>query len=407
MKVTKKEGWANLKNSFVIRANHDLSTLEQKLIYHLISKINSKNQKDFAVRRVKVSELEREFSDKNNRNFYARLRKVCKSIMSKPIVLPKGFIIDGKVIELDKLLHWFTDIEPMTDEEGDLILQFRFHDLIKPYLLSLSQNFVQIDVKNEYFPFIGKYALNLYPAFKARRNEDKANNPYSTCTVLSYGIDEFKAKLGLQDGYKAFKNLRRRVIEPMIKEINEKSSLINITCDYVKNGRSIVVINFHINDVVNVDVEKLQTPKKKKSKKDYIPTAEDIAVLSWSKKNAYDTLIEFGVKEGIAIKQIVEKVKGGNMEGFEDLFIRKSLEHFKKWAKQQENAKQSAGTFVNWWTKQKVFANENDVFWKIAEAVNVEKKDMEQDRIDNRMIAKDMNKADFVKWYNENHDIKR
>lgn len=401
--LKKGNGIASVKNEFLIKASYDLSSNESKLILYLISTINSKNSKDFDLRQVKVKDLKAVFIDNKKRwgSFHSRLDDMCRSIMSSPIMLPKGFMLNGEPIKMHEYIHWFSKISPKYDKDGDIAIEFYFHDDVKPFLLSLRERFVQIDVKKEYFPFTGKYTLHLYPAFKAARNEDKSHYPNSNKTALTYGLDELRAKLGVSNKYKSFKNFRVRVLEPMVNEINEKSTFLNISYEFLRaKGRKISAIKFIISDVLLLEtVSSQQGNFKKVQIVDYVPTEKDIEQLTWAERNAYDKLIEFGVKEGIAIKQMIVKVKGGDMEGFEDLFIEKALDHFKKWAKQQKNQEQSAGTFVNWWTKQKVFDQGKDVFWKISEAVNLAKKTMEQVRLDNRRIAKDMTKSAFVTWY--------
>jgi hypothetical protein len=75
------------------------------------------------------------------------------------------------------------------------------------------------------------------------------------------------------------------------------------------------------------------------------------------------------------------------------------LAHFKRWARNQPNKAISAATFVNWWSEKNVFDSENDVFWKIVEKINNDKKKLDQITFDNRMEAKNMTKGEFINWY--------
>ena len=56
-------------------------------------------------------------------------------------------------------------------------------------------------------------------------------------------LDRFKDRLGIKDEYKRFTNLRMRVIEPAIKELQEKSNLV-INWNPIKSGKTIKQLEF-------------------------------------------------------------------------------------------------------------------------------------------------------------------
>ena len=387
---------AKIDNNFIYKAHYSLSAVEQKIILYLASRLDPKNEKDFVSHVVPIKDFEKILwkNTKKVGNMYEYLKDISSSLLKKQIFFPKGTLIGERKI-LSGGINWFQSIFVTEDKNGAVSIEFMFSEQMKPFLLQLNR-YANIDVL-EAMELNSKHSIRMYKVFKAERERTKA---FKQVSVLSYGLAELKALLMIGGKYEVLKNFRRRVLEPIRDEINENSNEISVSFEYLKTRRKVTGIEFSIYDKINIDPPKKLT---KNEKTDYIPTVQDLEELSWSQRNAYDLLTKFGVKEGIALKQIVNKVKGGDMEGFEDLFIQKSLEHFKKWAKQQKTAKQSAGTFVNWWTKNGVFAHDNDVFWKLAEQVNVEKKKMGQEKLDNRTLAKDMSKDEFLTWYRENN----
>ena len=400
--MLKEYSLASIKNDLVLKASYDLSSNESKLLMYLIATIDSKNASDFELRTVKVKDIEKAFSKEEKKwgSFYKRLDFMCGSIMSKPIKIPQDFLLDGKKVELHEYIHWFQKIRPIYDEDGEVAVQFYFHDDVKPFLISLKRRFVQVDVKKEYFRFTGKHTLHLYPAFKGARDEEKSRYPNSKKTTLVYGIDEFKAKLRIENKYNQFGNFRLRVLDPMVEEINQKSSVINVFYDFIKGGRGgkITAIEFAITDVVHVE------PKKKVKEKElenYVPSKEDIEKLSFSQLRAYEILTKFGVYEGIAYKQIIPTIKGANMGGYEDVFCEQAIKLFKQKEKPKKDKKTSVAVFVNWWTDKKVFDIAGDVFFQISDKVHAYKKQMGQERMDNREVAKKMTAGEFEKWYKE------
>lgn len=402
----KGNGVASIKNDFILKACYDLSTNESKLVWYLISTIDSKNIKDFDLRTMKVKDLEKLFTGNKKKwgSFYKRINGMCKSIMSKPIRLPKGFMVEGEAIEMDEYIHWFRKISPKYDADRDVSIEFHFHDDVKPYLLSIQNRFVQIDVKSEFFPLTGKHTLRIYPAFKAARKADIARYPNSKKTALVYGIEELKGQLAIQGKYSSIKNFRVRVVEPIVNEINEKSAIINVGYSFLKSGRTITAIEFSVTDVVVLDGEHTG----KRELPDYVPSEKEIETLTWGRRLAYTELVKFGVKEGIVFKRILPTIIGSEIEGFEDLFVKYSLEHFKRWSKNQQNKAMGAGTFVKWWLDKKVFDNNSkgNAWGKIMEQVIVEKKKMNQVAFDNRVMAKKMTEKEFKDWYRKNEQQK-
>jgi len=116
-----------------------------------------------------------------------------------------------------------------------------------------------------------------------------------------------------------------------------------------------------------------------------------------SRKQRYFQLVEFGVIEGIALKQLLPTIKGSEFVGFEDYFVKAALAHFLEWAKNP-----NPGVFVNWWLSNKVFDTSSSVWSKMLERVVTEKKNLQRndpEAFDNRIIAKDMPYKEFLAWY--------
>ena len=67
--------------------------------------------------------------------------------------------------------------------------------------------------------------------------------------VIEYTIDEIKEYLLLQDKYKIFQNFKARVIQSAIKELKEKELLDIYNVEYVKTGRKVTSIKFHVKDL--------------------------------------------------------------------------------------------------------------------------------------------------------------
>jgi plasmid replication initiation protein len=386
----RKELVARLDNQLVMKAHYNLSTNEQKLILYLVSMIDS-NRDDFNVQRVKIKDIERVFAgdDKRWGTIYERVNGMCDSISSKKITLPKGFVVDGEPVRMNRFLQWFTDIEPYTDEDGEIAIKFQFGEPLKPFLLQLSE-YVRIGL-GEVMPMRGKHAIRMYQVFTAERNRTRK---FKKVSHLTYGLDELKAMLGIVNQYKATQDFKRRVLNTMRDEVNEYSHDISVDYELLRGRRNkITGIEFSIRDK-----KKIKEARKKEDLPDYVPSVEEVGQLSRAKYEAYQKFVAFGVKEGIAYRQLLPRIKGEVFEGFEDYFAELAIEHFKAKSK----APDKVGAFVKWWVNVESFDSAKGEDWVgILEATVEKKKKLEPTAYTNRMEAKNMTRQEFNEWYRE------
>lgn len=99
--------------------------------------------------------------------------------------------------------------------------------------------FARIDLRVQK-RFSGNYSLSLYEnCYRFKSN--------GTTGVIPLEI--WKKLIGVEAGgtYEVFKNLNRKIIKPAIEEINSVSD-IQVTVEYVKEGRKVVGLMFVISD---------------------------------------------------------------------------------------------------------------------------------------------------------------
>ena len=118
-------------------------------------------------------------------------------------------------------------------------------------------------------------------------------------------------------------------------------------------------------------------------------------------------MTDFGIFEGIVVKQILPTIGGSEVVGFEDIFIQRALNYFQKNAKQGDTVELSASIFVVWWHEKKIFDSQSDsgVWGILMEQVSDEKKKMQKNdpqAYDNRLVARTMSNAAFEQWYRDN-----
>ena len=119
--------------------------------------------------------------------------------------------------ENEKIIKGFSVIPQYTYEKGDKMMTLDIRKELAQAVLSVK--------KSENFSFLKKYlfrlnnaqAIKFFPFFISWRNKG----------VVQMNLESFKEKFDCNtEGYKKFNNLKLRVLEPAIKEINDKTDLL-------------------------------------------------------------------------------------------------------------------------------------------------------------------------------------
>ena len=212
-------------NEFIQKARFDLTLTQQKLILFAISKIN-KSSENFE----KITINLKEFQDICNvtHKDYTGLKQDLTDINKKCwwITIAR----EGK--EIDCLVQWFSLIEI---EKDSGIIRLEFHQNLKPYLLELSDRFYTSYELQNVLSFKSAYSIRLYELFKSLSNNES----------WFFTVDSLKEYLNCQEKYSVFKDFRKWVLDPSLKEINNYSDLF-ITYTTEKNGRKIEKVVFSI-----------------------------------------------------------------------------------------------------------------------------------------------------------------
>jgi plasmid replication initiation protein len=132
------------------------------------------------------------------------------------------------------------------DGEGRVWL--RFDEDLVPHLLGLKAKFTQYRIKDVY-QFSKASSWRVYELLKQ----------FKDIGQREFEVEEFKRKVGVADHYKVIADLRKRVIDPAIAEINAASDIL-VQYEQKKRGRRITKFLFLIfdNDKTKTPLEKIR-----------------------------------------------------------------------------------------------------------------------------------------------------
>ncbi len=276
----------------LIESHYKLSLHEQKIMLAIISQLG-KNQDDFFTCRINANDLAA-FCNFKNTDKYTRIKNATVKLMQRVVKIRK----DNNQYYLS---HWVQSMDYQSD--GTII--YKLDEDLKPELLQLKKAYLSEDAK-PLMQFSSQYACRFYLLFKQ----------YLKIGERKFTISELISMFQLnKKTYEIISNLRRRVIDIAINELNDKSDL-EIKFDYIKEKRKVVAINFSFN--LKYETEKNNNLDNENNDKDVIISALthfkiQLKVAMQIKNNYSENLILKTIDKAIAEDKIKSKSK---LDGF-------------------------------------------------------------------------------------------
>lgn len=227
-------------NELIYRSLYDLSLMEQRILLCMISTIDSRpvelreNVDERLVYEFDVDTFCNLFNIKK-RGSLQLIAAAAKGLRDHSFWRENA---NGKL----ETIAW-ADKAFVDKEKG--VITLIFSDDVKPYLLNLSANFTHYELYRV-LRFKSKHTLIIYDLIKAACGIN--HNLPGTYKVT---VDELQKRVGVKRDkngnavyqYTDFYNLKARIIEPTIAEINKFTDLA-VTVEYIKKGRSVTTILF-------------------------------------------------------------------------------------------------------------------------------------------------------------------
>jgi plasmid replication initiation protein len=161
----------------------------------------------------------------DEKNVYQQIEEASKSLAEKWLRTN-----DGKYREQ---FRWVFGVR-YHDKEGKVTLGFS--PWVIPYLTGLKQQFTSLKL-SQISELKSIYSIRLLEFLMQ----------YKATGKFIIDLDRFKERLSLSNEYSRFYNFKKRVIEPAIKELQEKSNLL-IAFKTIKVGRAIKQLQFNFKE---------------------------------------------------------------------------------------------------------------------------------------------------------------
>lgn len=225
-----------VKHNNIVEAGYRLSINENRVLLTCISQIDSMgviNSDDKFI--VTVQDLI-DLIGLDTKNTYKQLELAAKRLYSRSVSIN---LPDNRLLET----RWVSSIEYIPNS-GSVELQFS--QKIIPYISELRREFTQYRLNN-ILMFKSNYSIRIYELLVKWDGNTKVVE-----------VDWLKKKFQIEDKYKNIGDLKRKVIDIAITEINQHSDM-TVAYTQIKRGRNIVAFKFEYS------LKKDKKPKKEKT----------------------------------------------------------------------------------------------------------------------------------------------
>lgn len=209
------------RHNSLIEGSYKLNLDEQRLLYLCISQLDPRKplpkDNSFTITAKEFAEI---FSI-DEKSVYQQIEEASKSLAERWVKTN-----DGRYREQ---FRWIFGVR-YHDHEGKVTLGFS--PWVIPYLTCLKEQFTSLNLSQ---------IANLKSVYSIRLLEFLAQ--FKATGKLLIELDRFKDRLDIKNEYKRFYDLRKRVIDPAVKELREKSNM-KINWKPIKSGKSIKQLEF-------------------------------------------------------------------------------------------------------------------------------------------------------------------
>ena len=210
----------------IARSAQGLSLVEKRILFCGIAKLGGINQEV----KLTAEEYANTF-DTDIKNAYGQLKNGADSFRKKYL---RFQVRDGKAVGT-AVVNWLQGYLYF-DTEG--YVKFRFSEYITPFLFELKKEFTKYQLKQA-TALRSVHSWRLLELFEQHSETDKDGFRW-----LKITIEEFHHAMDVPESYKTtFGLLRKKVIEPAVKELQEKD-LWTIKWSGIKRGRKVAMLEF-------------------------------------------------------------------------------------------------------------------------------------------------------------------
>jgi len=227
------ERWVTMSNALT-RAGHGLTLAEKRIVMMAVSKLDSMKVMlpGEVLPSVKITATEyAETFGVDPNTAYEALQNAAKALYNRSITFfEPAYRRNGKPLKPIRTdMRW---VGRCQYHEGEGWVQLAWWPELLPSLIGLKKQFTtyQLQQASALRSIYSWRLLELLTRFKSSG-------------VAEYTIEDFKASMDAPPSLSDFGQIKRRIIDPAIKELTEKDGWL-IICETIKSGRRVGILRF-------------------------------------------------------------------------------------------------------------------------------------------------------------------
>lgn len=235
-----------VKHNDLIKSAYKLSLIESRIILSCIAQVNSKGTLSHLDKfSVTVEDIADLLEAGDDANMYANLKAALNRLYERSV-----YFIEPSSRSGERRTRWVYSVD-YVPQSGCIDLFFSPH--IIPFLSEIKDNFTQYKLE---------HVLNLKSSYGIRLYEILKSSMLGEATL---SVEWLKESLELPESYKQISNLKDRVLNPAVKEINKHTDM-TVSYEQIKTGRVITAFKFIFVFRAAKKQTNLDIPPKKSSK---------------------------------------------------------------------------------------------------------------------------------------------
>ena len=223
-KETRPRKWVTVSNEMIM-ARMDWDIMMHRIMMVLISQIDSCRDERFQLQRVRVRDL-RDLAQVSQKSIHREAAEAAAKLVRQPIEFWSDDRQDYEGYPIFAMCKY-------RSREG--VIEARFNDDARPYLLQLSKHFTQYRLRQA-IPLSTPYAIRTYEVSKMIERPGKKR-------TQKIPVVRLRKMFKLEDKYARHSDMRRRVVNPSVDEVNEKCD-VDVECLDVRDGQTPVALKW-------------------------------------------------------------------------------------------------------------------------------------------------------------------
>lgn len=236
----KSPRWVAVSNEMIM-ARLDWSIMMHRILMVLISQIDSKSDEQFQTQRVPAKRI-RDMAQVTQKSIHEEAAEAASKLVREPI---EFWSADKKDYE------GYPIFAKCKYESREGVIEAKFNEDARPFLLQLREHFTQYRLEQA-IPLSTPYAIRTYEISKMIERPGERRS-------RQIPIERFRSMFKLEDKYQRHCDMRRRVVNPSVKEVNSKTD-VDISCDDVRDGQTPIALKWVVESTETEQASDSTTP---------------------------------------------------------------------------------------------------------------------------------------------------